>query len=290
MTELIRFIIAGIAIGSVYALVGLSFSYLYKGTNLINWAQADWFTLGTFCAYLGTVALRLPYWVTLIGTVVFLFILGYGFYRTLVRWMVNRGAGMIGVLLATIALSILVQNSIGLIWGFQVFHVPSPLPGSTRIGAIVVPNQYFFVIAIAVVLVVSLYLVMNRTNLGRSMRASADNPFAASVVGIPSARVDATTWGIGAAIAGVAGAIVAPIFGAYAFLALTVGIKGFAAAVVGGFGRPYGALAGGLLIGVVETLGAAYWSSAWKDGIAMILLILILVARPHGLFKAVARA
>lgn len=290
MSELLRLVIAGVAIGSVYALVGLSFSYIYKGTNLINWAQGDWFMLGTFCAYIGVVVLDLPFWLTVVGTIGVIFVAGFAFHRTLVRWMVGKGASLIEVLLATIGLSIMLQNAALLIWGSGVLNVPALFPGTARWGEIVVPQQYLAVLVVSILAVTVLYLFMSRTDLGLSMRASADNPFAAKVVGIPKDRIDATTWGVGAAVAGLAGAMVAPIFGAYFFLGLTVGIKGFAAAVVGGFGRPYGALAGGLFIGVLETLAAAYWSSAWKDAIAMAVLLLILLVRPHGVFRAEAYA
>ena len=158
--------------------------------------------------------------------------------------------------------------------GHERSRSPPLLKGTLHLGPIIVPRQYIIILTTTIVAVALLYTFMRRTGFGTAMRAAADNPYAARVVGIPEDLVNATTWGIGASIAGVAGVMVAPIFGAYFFLGLTVGIKGFAAAVVGGFGRPYGALAGGLLLGVVETLGAAYISSAWKDAFAMAILVL----------------
>lgn len=288
MTELARLVIAGVMAGSVYALVGLSFSFVYKGTNLINWAQGDWFMIGAFIGYTVLEVLELPFWVAFLAATVVLFLLGFGLYRILVHWMVGRGAELLDVLLATIGLSILLQNLALLIWGTSVQRVPPLLDGTLAVGAIVVPRQYLIILSVSVVAVAGLYLFMQRSSFGTAMRAAADNPYAARVVGIPEHLVNATTWGIGAVIAGIAGVMVAPIFGAYFFLGLTVGIKGFAAAVVGGFGRPYGALAGGLILGVVETLAAAYISSAWKDGFAMAVLIMFLLLRPHGLFRAEA--
>ena len=288
MEELIRLLIAGVMSGGVYALVGLSFSFIYKGTNLINWAQGDWFMIGAFIGFTVLSVLGLPFWVAILATVVILFGLGFGLHRVLVSWMVERGAKLLDVLLATIGLSILLQNVAMLIWGTSVRSVPPLLDGTLAFGAVIVPRQYLIILGVTVVAVATLYLFMQRTSFGTAMRAAADNPYAARVVGIPEHLVNATTWGIGAVVAGLAGVMVAPIFGAYFFLSLTVGIKGFAAAVVGGFGRPYGALAGGLILGVVETLGAAYISSAWKDGFAMAVLILFLLLRPHGLFRAEA--
>lgn len=288
MTELTRLIIAGVMAGSVYALVGLSFSFVYKGTNLINWAQGDWFMIGAFIGFTVLGVLGLPFWVAIVAAAVILFVLGFIVYRTLVDWMVGRGAKLLDVLLATIGLSILLQNVAMLLWGTSVRRVPPLLDGILSVGEVIVPRQYLIILGVSIVAVAGLYLFMQRTGFGTAMRAAADNPYAARVIGIPEHLVNATTWGIGAAIAGIAGVMVAPIFGAYFFLGLTVGIKGFAAAVVGGFGRPYGALAGGLLLGVIETLGAAYISSAWKDGFAMAVLILFLLFMPHGLFRAEA--
>jgi branched-chain amino acid transport system permease protein len=288
MTELTRLIIAGMMAGSVYALVGLSFSFVYKGTNLINWAQGDWFMIGAFIGFTTLGVLDLPFWVAIVAAAVILFVLGFVVYRTLVHWMVGRGAQLLDVLLATIGLSILLQNVAMLIWGTSVRRVPPLLDGTLSAGEVIVPRQYLIIFGVSIVAVTGLYFFMQRTDFGTAMRAAADNAYAARVVGIPEHLVNATTWGIGAAIAGVAGVMVAPIFGAYFFLGLTVGIKGFAAAVVGGFGRPYGALAGGLLLGVIETLAASYISSAWKDGFAMAVLILFLLLKPHGLFRAEA--
>jgi len=288
MEAFVRLVIAGLMAGSVYALVGLSFSFVYKGTNLINWAQGEWFMLGGFVGFTVLEVFHFPFWSAIVIAAIVIFLAGFGVYRLLVHRMVQRGAKLLDVLLATIGLSILLQNVAMLIWGTSVRSVPPLLKGTLSLGAIIVPRQYMIIFFTTVVAVALLYTFMQRTDFGTAMRAAADNPYAARVVGIPEHLVNATTWGIGAAIAGIAGVMVAPIFGAYFFLGLTVGIKGFAAAVVGGFGRPYGALAGGLILGVVETLGAAYISSAWKDGFAMAVLVLFLLLRPHGLFRAEA--
>ena len=244
--------------------------------------------LGGFLGFTVLEVFNFPFWSAIVIAAAVLFAAGFAVYRLLVHRMVRRGAKILDVLLATIGLSILLQNVAMLIWGTSVRVVPPLLKGTLSLGAIVVPRQYLIIFSTTVVAVVLLYIFMQRTGFGTAMGAAADNPYAPRVVGIPEHLVNATTWGIGAAIAGVAGVMVVPIFGAYFFLGLTVGIKGFAAAVVGGFGRPYGALAGGLLLGVVETLGAAYISSAWKDGFAMGVLILFLLVRPHGLFRAEA--
>lgn len=288
MEAFVRLVIAGIMAGSVYALVGLSFSFIYKGTNLINWAQGEWFMIGGFVGYTVLETLGLPFWAAMVIAAIVLFAGGFGVYRVLIHRMIQHGAKLLDVLLATIGLSILLQNLAMLIWGTSVLVVPPLLKGTLHLGPIVVPRQYIIILSTTIVAVAALYTFMRRTGFGTAMRAAADNPYAARIVGIPEDLVNATTWGIGASIAGVAGVMVAPIFGAYFFLGLTVGIKGFAAAVVGGFGRPYGALAGGLLLGVVETLGAAYISSAWKDAFAMAILVLFLLVRPHGLFRAEA--
>lgn len=282
----LRLAVAGLMIGSVYALVGIGFSLLYRGTGLINWAQGDFFMIGAFAGWTTVELLGLPFWMGLAGAALLPFIIGFAVHRTFVSWISRRGGQLVDVLLATIGLSIVLQNLARLIWGTEVLKVDSPFPGTVRLGAAIVPTQSLAILGVAALTVVSLYLFLQRTAFGTAMRAAADNPYAANVIGINTRLVNGVTWGISGAIAGIAGLMVAPLFGAYFFMGLTVGLKGFAAAVVGGYGNLWGAIVGGVIIGTVETFGAFLISSQWKDALTMLVLIGFLLVRPQGLFRS----
>lgn len=282
----IRLAVAGLMVGSVYAIVGLGFSLLYRGTGLINWAQGDFVMLGAFTGWMTVEVLHLPFWIGLAGAAAVPFAIGYTVRRTFVSWITGRGGRLVDVLLATIGLSIVLQNVARLLWGTEVLKVDNPFPGTFHLGPAIVPNQSVAILAVGVLTVVSLYVFLQYTGFGTAMRASADNRYAATVIGINTQLVGAVTWGLSGAIAGIAGLMIAPLFGAYFFMGLTVGIKGFAAAVVGGYGSVWGALVGGVVIGLVETFGAFLISSQWKDALTMAVLIGFLLVRPRGLFRA----
>lgn len=283
---LLRLTVAGLMVGSVYALVGLGFSLLYRGTGLINWAQGDFVMIGAFAGWTTVELLGLPFWLGLLGAAMVPFAIGFAVHRTFVSWITRRGGRLVDVLLATIGLSIVLQNLAGLVWGTEVLKVGNPFPGTLRLGPAIVPTQSVAIVAVGTMTVVGLYLFLQRTAFGTAMRAAADNRYAASVIGINTQLVNGLTWGIAGAVAGIAGLMIAPLFGAYFFMGLTVGLKGFAAAVVGGYGNLWGALAGGVIIGLAETFGAFFISSQWKDALTMVVLIGFLLVRPQGLFRA----
>lgn len=290
MADLIRLVVAGVMIGSTYSLIGLGFSLTYSGTGLINWAQGELYMVGAFLAWTLLSLFGLPFIIALPVAFVTLAILGAGIYLGPVRFVTNRGGGFVEILLLTIGVSLLLRNGAQVIWGSSVRTVPNILPGSFTIGPVVFPRLYLVVLGVAVVAVAILFLFLTRTGFGTAMRASADNPYAAIIVGIPGRRVNAMAWGIAAAVAGLGGFLISPLFGALYSMGLFAGLKGFVAAVVGGFGNPRGALLGGLLLGISETLIASYVSSQLKDAVAMVILVIFLAVRPQGILRSSAAA
>lgn len=279
---------SGLMIGSVYALIGLSFSFLYRGTNRINFAQGNFFTLGAFVTYTMVKLMELPYWLAPFGGAISLALVGIIVYSTIVRWIARRGGKAVDVILATIGLGILIENLISIVWGTHMHNVPNPLPGVLRAGPVLMPRQFLSVMGITLITVVVLYLFLQRTNFGTAMRATANNRYAANVIGINTRIVDMVTWAISAAVAGIAGVALAPLFGAHFYMGVITGLKGFAAAVVGGYGNPWGALVGGLLLGLIETFGVFVMPSQWRDVLSFSVLIAFLLFRPHGIFRSEA--
>lgn len=281
----LRLLVAGLIVGSVYALIGLSYSFLYRGTGRINWAQGDFFTLGAFITWTLVDLLNIPYWLSPFGVVIALACVGMIVNSTIVQWISRRNGKLIDVLLATIGLSIFLENLIMVVWGTSMKYVPNPLPGTLAFGPVLVPKQSLGIFGICIITVAVLYFFLTKTSFGTAMRATADNRYAASVIGINTKLMDSITWAIAAAVAGIAGTALGPLIGVHFYMGVIIGIKGFSAAVVGGYGNPWGALVGGLLLGVIETFGAFVLSSPWKDAISMGVLVLFLLFRPHGLFR-----
>lgn len=284
----VQLLVSGLMNGGVYALIGMSYSFLYRGTNRINFATGDFFMIGAFVTWTIVSKVGMPYGVGPLAATIALAAVGLLIYRTIIRWISKRNGKLVDVIVATIGLSILLQNTASVVWGTVVRAVPNPLPGIFEAGSFRVPRQSLGIVAIALVTVVVLYLFLTYTKFGMAMRATANNRYAASIVGVNTRRVDGVTWAIAAGVVGIAGAAIAPLTGAHFFMGVITGLKGFAAAVVGGFGNPWGALVGGLALGVIETFGVFVVESQWRDMITMMVLIGFLVLKPNGLFNVEA--
>ncbi|HET6410913.1 MAG TPA: branched-chain amino acid ABC transporter permease [Anaeromyxobacter sp.] len=284
-------LVNGLAVGSIYALIALGYTMVYGVLKLINFAHGDLFTYG---AYLG---------MTLLASLALQDRLGVGLGLLLLALMVMGLVAVIGVVLeraayrpvrnsprlsavvSALGASVFLQNALMLIYGarYQVF--PDLLPQTALdIFGLHVPLLRIAVVLISVAMMAVLVLFVQRTRLGAAIRATAIDPSAAQLMGIDVNRVIRLVFVIGPALGGAAGLLVGLTYGQISFtMGWIYGMKAFTAAILGGIGNIPGAMVGGLLLGVVEALGAAYLSVAWKDAIAFLVLILILIVRPSGL-------
>jgi branched-subunit amino acid ABC-type transport system permease component len=196
----------------------------------------------------------------------------------------NHGVPLMNIITATLGVSILLMNSARLIWGSEPMRYP-PLFSSTayQFGPLRVPPQLFWIMVLSVVLMLLLQLFLRHTRTGIALQATAQDPETAEIMGINVTQMRAYTFGIGGALAGAAGVMLGSMFFAYFEMGFVTGIKGFVAATLGGLGSIGGAMVGGILFGVLETYGAVFVSSAYKDAIGMVLLILLLLVFPSGL-------
>ena len=287
MSELVGQILFGLAIGSIYSLVAIGFSMIYRATGLLHFAHPDLMMMGGMVGY--TLASRtawpMPVLFALSGLAVAA--MSYLIDRFGFRPMRRHGrGGSLNLVIATIGWSIILVNVALFVWGTAPLSYPQPyLPKGRVIGGIVIVPQNLAMLAVGLGAMAALQLFFSRTLVGQALRATAENPVAAQLMGIRVERMMALTFLLSGFLAGGAGVLVASIVYANFDLGL-IGIKSFAAAVLGGFGHVGGAMAGGLLLGLIETIGAYYISSAFKDIIAYSLLILILLARPQGIFGA----
>jgi len=282
----------GIAWGGIYALVALGYTMVYGVLRLINFAHGEVYMVGAMTGYYVAHALSLGREPSLAGLVVVLLaamgacaLLGATIERVAYRPL--RGAGRLAPLITAIGVSLLLQNAGQLVFGADPKFFPPLLASreSFRVGALAVSNIQLTVITTVVVLMAGLQLIVNRTRFGRAMRAVSMDAPAAALMGVPVDRVISGTFVLGSVLAAAAGILVGlsnpkidPLMG------LLPGLKAFVAAVLGGIGSIPGAMAGGLLLGIVETLVSGYLSSTYRDAIAFVILIAILLYRPTGLF------
>lgn len=287
MLDFIQQLVSGLALGCVYGLIALGFVLIYKATEVINFAQGDLMMLGGFVAYTFIVVLGMNYWLGALCAVLAMGLVGMFIERFVVRPILGYPA--FSIVMATIGLGFLLRSAAGMIWGTDDLKIESPFTDVLKIGDLVLAHDKLSVIVATVILIGVLYLFFNRTRLGTAMRATSENMLAAYYMGIPVKRVVSLVWAISAMVAGVAGVLLAPITFVHSNVGLVLGLKAFPAAVLGGFGSIPGALVGGLVIGVVETMAGFYMPQGWKDVAPYLILLLVLLLKPEGLFGALGR-
>ena len=285
--EILQLTISGLANGCVYGLIALGFVLIYKATEAVNFAQGDFMMLGAFVTLGLTNAhhMGLPFWVAAPIAIAIMALLGYLLDNFVLRHIF--GQSQTAVVILTIALGFVIRFIAGVIWGHEPQTLESPLAlGDFNFGGVVLGMADLAVIVVTVLMTFFLYQFFQRTKLGLAMQAASQNQMAAYYMGIPVKRVQGLIWGLSGAVAAVAGILFASK-GAIDPNAGLLGIKAFAAAVIGGFGSLPGALAGGLIVGVIEPFAARYLAAGYSQIAPYALLLFVLVFRPHGLFSQV---
>jgi branched-chain amino acid transport system permease protein len=278
----IQLLASGLSTGSIYALVGLGLMLAYKGTGVLNFAQGEFVTLGAYVALFFSLYFALPYWAIFLLALVVVAVFGVVFERLLIRPLMK--APEFTVVVATLAVSLMIKDGLRNLWPETVSTIPSPFADvSLRFGDIAINAQYLWVVACTLALMGILALFFTNNIFGKAMRAVAQNRTAARLMGIRVDRVFPATFAISAAIAALAGVLIAPLNGIEPDMG-DVLMKGFVAAVIGGFNSLLGCVIAGFLLGVVETFGGAFIGGLFKDVTAFALLIVVLLVRPHGLF------
>lgn len=285
-TQLLQYLITGLTIGSIYAMVALGFVIIYNVTEIINFAQGEFVVLGGLVMVAFHVSAGLPLVIAFPATVALVMLVGILLDRLAIRPI--RKPSVLTLIIATIAASILMKGVAMVIWGkdpfdLQAFSGRDPI---SFFGAIIQP-QYLWVIGFLILITISLSIFFNRTIIGKAMRACADNPDAASLVGIDTKKMILLSFALSAAIGAIAGIIVTPISLMEYDRGVSLAIKGFGAAILGGLGSFPGAILGGLIMGAIESFGAGLISSAYKDAFALIVLLAVLFFKPSGLLGSV---
>jgi branched-chain amino acid transport system permease protein len=282
MSELLQFLLSGVTVGAVYALVALGFTIIYNASDVVNFAQGEFVMLGgmiTVMAYTAGAPLPLAALAAVLATAA----LGVAMNKLAIE--PARGAPVVSLVIITIGASIFIRGAAQLVFGKQIHTFPA-FSGDDPIrilGATILP-QSLWVIAGSVAVFIGLWLFFTRTLLGRAVLATSNNRLAAQLVGINTPFVMTLSFAMSAGIGALAGVLVTPITMTSYDVGLAFALKGFAAAMLGGMGNPKGALVGGFLLGVLEGLTAGYISSQYKDAAAFIVILAVLFFLPQGLF------
>ncbi len=288
MLDFLQQLISGLALGCVYGLIALGFVLIYKATEVVNFAQGELMMLGGFFAYTYISILGFSYWAGFLLAVLTLGVVGMIIERLVVRPIL--GFPQFAIVMATIGLGFLLRALAGMIWGTDDLRIETPFSsGVIKVGGLVIAHDKLSVIVATMILCGILYLFFNKTRLGTAMRATSENMLAAYYMGIPVKRVVSMIWAISAMVAACAGVLLAPITFINSNVGLALGLKAFPAAVLGGFGSIPGAVIGGLIIGVIEVLAGFYLATGWKDVAPYLVLLIMLLLKPEGLFGALGR-
>jgi branched-chain amino acid transport system permease protein len=283
----LQLIVSGLANGCVYGLIAMGFVLIYKATEAVNFAQGDFMMLGAFiCLGLTNPQfMGLPFWVSVPIAIAIMGAFGYALDLVVLRRMF--GQSQIAIVILTIALGFVLRFAAGVIWGHEPVSLVTPMAGkNVHFGGLVLGASEVAVIVVTVVLTGLLYLYFNRTRLGVAMQASSQNQLAAYYMGIPVKRIHSLIWALSGMTAAVAGILFASKGSIDPSIGL-LGIKAFAAAVIGGFGSLPGALLGGIIVGLIEPFSGRYMPSGYSQIMPYLLLFLILIFRPHGILAQV---
>jgi branched-chain amino acid transport system permease protein len=284
MDAFLHQVLAGLATGGIYASLALALVMIYQATHLVNFAQGEMAMFATYFAW-SLVNAGMPYWPAFLLTVAFAFVLGVVIERVIIRPVEN--APVLAVVVVFIALLVILNSVTGWIFTYTIKPFPSPFPAEPIFGKYITSHDGG-AIGVTLVVLLLLYLFFRYTPLGLAMRAAAQNPESARLVGIRVGWMLALGWGLAAAIGGVAGMMVAPIVYLDPNMMGGVLLYAFAAALVGGIDNPAGAVFGGFLVGVLENvLGAFVIGNELKLAVALVLIIGVLVVKPSGIFGKV---
>lgn len=282
MDHLAQFIVAGLTTGSIYALIALGFCVIHNATGIVNFAQGDFISLGGLVIFTLLMGLKIPLIIAFPLSVIAVTIVGALLERVAIR--PARSRSIVILVFITIGASIFMRGVFKILWGKNQMGLP-PFSGETPInfaGATLMP-QNLWIFGITLISVIGLHFFFSRTRLGKAMRATACNPKAASLMGVNVNSMVLLSFALSGALGAIAGIIIVPITTLSFDIGVMLGLKGFAAAVLGGYGNSLGAVLGGLLLGVLESVGAGVISSTYKDVIAFGILLLVLFIKPSGL-------
>ncbi len=287
MADFIQLLIAGLATGGIYALAAVGFTLLWQTSQTINFAQGEFVMLPAFFVLIGMGLFGMPFWPSVaVALVLSMITLGFMFKRLLVDPMLNHGT--LPLVIATIGLAILMKEGVREFYGADAWPFP-PLAEATNVTILgaALSLQSLIILGVSIAAVVALQIFLSGTRTGRQMQATAQNPAVARILGIPVERMILYTFLINAALVMLAALLITPIYLAKFSNGELLGLYAFIAAIIGGFNQIRGAIAGGLLLGVIDNFTAVYISTQYRLVVPLVFLIVIILFRPQGLLGRV---
>jgi branched-chain amino acid transport system permease protein len=282
--QVLQILVSGIAQGCIYGLIALGFVLIYKATEAVSFAQGELMMLGAFLGLALLAALGFPFWIVVPAVILAMALFGFGLERVVIRPVL--GQPTFSIVMLTIGIGYVARGAITMIpaIGTETHTLEVPYKDQVlALGTVVLAVEHLVVIGVTVTLCALLYLLFSYSKVGIAMQAASQNQLAAYYMGIPVKRLNGLVWGLAAMVAAVAGLLLAPITFVHANMGF-IGLKAFPAAVVGGFGSLPGAIVGGLIIGVVESLAGFYLPEGFKDVAAYVVVLIMLMIKPNGLF------
>lgn len=280
-----QYVAGGLAVGTVYGLIGAGFSLIYNSSKVINFAQGEFVVLGGLVAFSFTTLLG-GHRAAAAASIAVVLALGAVLY--LVLRVARKGSTEFTFVMVTLAVAIALRGAAGLIWGTEYRTFTLYPSGTIRVAGAVISHGTLWMLAVTVLASLLLWTILNRTLVGKAMRACANDPLAARAIGIDPARMVLLSYLGSAFLGALAGVLLTPMLMMSYDNGVMLALKGFTAAVAGGLLNPFGAIAGGLLIGVLEGIGVGLISSELQNAYAFIVLLVVLLARPQGLFGRIA--
>lgn len=282
MVKWIQLLVTGVTVGSIYALIALGYVTIYRTSRIVNMAQGAFVMFGGLFAYSFLDEIGLPYWLSAILAIVCVAVLSVLMYLIVLRPLLK--VSLVSIILATMALSILFENLALVRYGGYGKGIPAFTGDKALfVGRVAVFPQSLWVIGLMIVVLIGLYLLTNRTRVGKQMTATANDPGAASLSGVSTGRMILLAFGISAAIGALGGMAVSPINSTNYLSGGIYALSGFVAAILGGWGSSTGAVVGGLALGIIQSLVTGFLPAGYQDAVAYAILILVLYFRPGGL-------
>ncbi len=280
--RLLQLVVNGAAAGCIYGLIALGFVLIYKATEMVNFAQGDIMMLGGFVAYTMIVKFGLPYWVGALLAILITAAFGYLLDAFVLRRVI--GQPQFAVVMLTLGLGFIFRAAAGITWGYDSVGFNTPFTNKTvNINGLILGQDNLSIIVGTVILCLVLYLFFSKTRVGVAMQAASQNQLAAYYMGIPVRRIFSLIWAISAGVACLAGVLLSPVSMIDVNMG-SLGIKAFAAAVIGGFGSIPGCLVGGVIVGIVEQFAGYKLPAGFQEVTSNVVLLLMLLVRPQGLF------
>lgn len=276
----------GLAIGSMYALVASGLALIWGTMRILNFAHGEFYMLGGFFMFFFTVTMSMPPIISIILTAIFVFMVGVLFKVTVIQRLLNQPDWQISTIVATLGLSIFLQNLALVLWGERYKNIPYYIDQTFSFGGVNIAGQRLLIIFTSAIVIALLYFLIKYTRLGMAIRATAQNGDASKLMGVSVKVIYMCVFGLSSALAALAAVMIAPIDSVNPWMGLTPALKAFIVVVLGGLGSLPGAIIGGLMLGIVESFSVSILSSEWKDIVGFALLILILWIKPTGLFGA----